>query len=130
MSKYKGTDKSLARPGRKQANVSVRREWISFGAFLCRGGGGGRELMTTRVTMLLKSRASLKCSRACFRPVRATDLSAPGNFHYKHFHPKRNTNSESLLATTSHPLTWFGQKRICSCVLWSVHFSSIRSTMY
>jgi len=26
---YRGADKSLARPGRKQANVSVRMEWIS-----------------------------------------------------------------------------------------------------
>jgi hypothetical protein len=29
---YRGADKSLARPGRKQANVSVRMTWISFGA--------------------------------------------------------------------------------------------------
>ena len=34
---YKGEDKSLARPGRKQANVSVRMAWISFGALLCGG---------------------------------------------------------------------------------------------
>ena len=30
--KYRGADKSLALPGRKQANVSVRMTWISFGA--------------------------------------------------------------------------------------------------
>jgi len=30
---YRGADKSLARPGRKQANVSVRMAWIYFGAF-------------------------------------------------------------------------------------------------
>ena len=29
---YSGADKSLARPGRKQANDSVRMAWISFGA--------------------------------------------------------------------------------------------------
>ena len=29
--KYRGADKSLARAGRKQANVSVRMTWISFG---------------------------------------------------------------------------------------------------
>jgi len=29
-------DKSLARSGRKQANVSVRMAWISFGALPCR----------------------------------------------------------------------------------------------
>jgi len=31
-----GADKSLARPGRKQANVYVRMAWISFGALPCR----------------------------------------------------------------------------------------------
>jgi len=35
---YKGADKSLAQPGRKQANVSVRIAWISFGALPCRWG--------------------------------------------------------------------------------------------
>jgi len=33
---YRGADKSLARQGRKQANVSVRTAWISFGALQCR----------------------------------------------------------------------------------------------
>ena len=33
---YRGADKSLARPGRKQANVSVKTAWISFGALPCR----------------------------------------------------------------------------------------------
>ena len=32
---YRGSGKSLARPGMKQANVSVRMAWISFGAFRC-----------------------------------------------------------------------------------------------
>ena len=32
--------------------------------------------MTVRVLMLLKSRASLTCFRACFLPGRAKDLSA------------------------------------------------------
>ena len=33
---YRGVDKSLAKPGRKQANVSVRKAQISFGALPCR----------------------------------------------------------------------------------------------
>ena len=33
---YRGADKSLARPGRKQADVSVRMTWISFGTLPCR----------------------------------------------------------------------------------------------
>jgi len=70
---YRGADKSLARPGRKQANVSVRMAWISFGALPCKK----INLMTDRVSMLLKSRASLTCFRTCFLPGRAKDLSAP-----------------------------------------------------
>jgi len=34
---YRGAVKSLARPGRKQTNVSLRRVCISFGALLCKG---------------------------------------------------------------------------------------------
>ena len=70
---YRGADKSLALPGRKQDNVPVRMARISFGALSCRG----EKLMTARVSMLLKSRASLTCFRACFLPGRAKDLSAP-----------------------------------------------------
>jgi len=69
---YRGAGKSLALPGRKQTNVSVRMPWISFGALLCRK----KNLMTARVSMLLKSRASLTCFRACFLPGRPKDLSA------------------------------------------------------
>jgi len=36
-----------------------------------------KNLMIARVSMLLKSRASLTCFRACFLPGRAEDLSAP-----------------------------------------------------
>jgi len=71
---YRDADKSLARPGRKQPNISVRMAWISFGALHCRGE---KNLMTARVSMLLKLRASLACFRACFLPGRAKDLSAP-----------------------------------------------------
>ena len=35
-SSYRGADKSLAQPGRKQANVSVRMAWISFSTLPCR----------------------------------------------------------------------------------------------
>ena len=71
---YRSADKSLARPGRKQANVSARMAWISFGALSCRRK---KNLMTVRVSMLLKSPASLTCFRACFLPGRAKGLSAP-----------------------------------------------------
>jgi len=34
--KYRAADKSLARTGRKQANVCIRMAWISFGTLTCR----------------------------------------------------------------------------------------------
>ena len=71
---YRGADKSLTRSGRKQASVSLRTAWISFGALPCRGI---KNLMTARVSMLLKSRACLTCLRGFFFPGRAKDLSAP-----------------------------------------------------
>ena len=50
-------------------------EWreFPFGALPCRK----KNLMTARVSMLLKSRASLTYFRACFLPGRAKDLSVP-----------------------------------------------------
>ena len=47
-------DKSSARTEKKQPNVSVRMAQISFGALPCRKK---KNLMTARVSMLLKSRA-------------------------------------------------------------------------
>jgi len=66
--KFCRCDKSLDQPGRKQANISVRMAWISFGALHCRKK---KNLMTAHVSMLLKSCASLTCLRACFLPGRA-----------------------------------------------------------
>jgi len=50
-------------------------EWREFPSAHCLAGE--KQLMTARVSMLLKSRASLTCFRACFLPGRAKDLSAP-----------------------------------------------------
>ena len=72
MAKYRGADKSLARPGRVQANVSVRMALISFSALPCK-----KKLNDARVSMLLKSRGPLTYFRAYFLPGRAKDLSAP-----------------------------------------------------
>ena len=74
---YIGVDKSLARPRRKQANVSVRMARISFGALPCKE----KNFMTACVSMLLKSRASLTSFRACFLPGRPRDLSASRYIH-------------------------------------------------
>jgi len=71
-----GADKSLARPERKKTNVSVR---IAFPLAPCLAG---KKMMTACVSMLLKFRASLTCSRACFHPGRAKDISAPGSYEF------------------------------------------------
>jgi len=49
-------------------------EWCEFLSAPCLAGK--KNLMTARVSMLLKSRASLTCFRACLLPGRAKDLSA------------------------------------------------------
>ena len=53
--------------------ITVRMVRISFGTLPCRK----RNLVTARVSMLLKLRASHTCFRACFFPGRAKDVSAP-----------------------------------------------------
>ena len=50
-------------------------EWREFHSAPCLAGGEG--LMTVRVSMLLKSRASLTWLRACFFPGRAKDVPVP-----------------------------------------------------
>jgi len=50
-------------------------EWHEFPSAPCLARK--KNLMTARVSVLLKSRASLTCLRACFLPGRANDLSAP-----------------------------------------------------
>jgi len=51
-------------------------EWRECPSAPCLAGKK-KNLMTARVSMLLKSRASLICFRICFIPGRAKDLSAP-----------------------------------------------------
>jgi len=51
-------------------------EWREFPSAPCLEGEK-KNLMTARVSMLLKSHASLTCFRACFLPGRAMALSAP-----------------------------------------------------
>jgi len=51
-------------------------EWREFPSAPCLAEK--KKNLTARVSMLLKSRASLICFQACFPPVRAKDLSAPG----------------------------------------------------
>ena len=66
-------------PDKERNKLMFLSEWreISFGALPCKKK---KKMMTACVSMLLKSRASLTCFRACFLPDRAKDLSAPRYF--------------------------------------------------
>ena len=109
---YSGADKSLARPGRQQANLSVRMAWISFGALPCRK----RNLMTARVTMLLRSRTYLTCFRVCLLPDRSKDLSAPPYvLHPSHY----NAQTAASRGRTRFPITWNKSMRHSGPVLRS-----------
>ena len=92
--------------------------WISFGALPCRK----RNLITVRVAILLKSRASLTCFRACFLPGRAKDLSAPRYYYTDFFYMAYwNTRTRNLWQCSEIPVMWIGFKpqiSVCSkCVL-------------
>jgi len=65
---YRGADKSLARPEKRHANDVNYLRHLALQR---------KKMMTARVSMLLKSRASLTRFRACFLRGRAKDLSAP-----------------------------------------------------
>jgi len=56
-------------------NLLFLSEWRNFPSAPCLAGK--RNWMRARVSMLLKSRASLTCFRACFLAGRAKDLLAP-----------------------------------------------------
>jgi len=92
---------SLARPERKQTNVSVRIAWISFSALQ-----GKNNLMTACVSMLLKSRASLTCFRACFLPGRAKDLSA-SRYYLQHDTLPQMVNYGKLLPAPSNQISTY-----------------------
>ena len=63
-------------PDQEGNKLMFLSEWCEFASASCLVGGK-KNLMTARVSMLLKSRASLACFGACFPPDRAKDLSAP-----------------------------------------------------
>ena len=90
---YRIGDKSLARPGRKQANVSVRMAWISFSTLPCRGK---KNLMTARVSILLKSRLSLTCFWACFFLVGLRTYQHPGSLWWRYISPFSLTKNETF----------------------------------
>jgi len=50
-------------------------DWREFPSAPCLAGK--KNLMAARVSILLKSRASLTCFRACLLPGRAEDLPTP-----------------------------------------------------
>ena len=65
------------KPDQEGNTLMFLSELREFPSAPCLAGKEKKNLMTARVSMLLKSRASLTCFRACFLPGRAMDLSAP-----------------------------------------------------
>jgi len=71
---YRRADKFLARPGRKQANISVKKAWISLGALPCRK----KKTWWQLASRCCWNRARLwHASELFFLPGRAKELSAP-----------------------------------------------------
>ena len=64
-------------PDQEGNKLMFLSEWREFPSAPCLAEGK-KYLMTARVSMLLKSRVSLTCFRACFLPGRAKGLSATG----------------------------------------------------
>ena len=94
---YRGADKSLARPGRKQAHVSLRMVWISFGALPCKKNKTWWQL----ASRCCWNRARrLTCFRACFLPGRAKDLSAP------RYNQSTVLKSDVILGQIQNPIFW------------------------
>ena len=83
--------------------IFIRMARIYFGALPCRK----TKLMTARVSMLLISRASLTCFRACFLPGWAKDLSTPRvrRISVKYADHYVNTKAESVFLLTLQILT-------------------------
>jgi len=92
---YRGADKSLAWPGRKK--VIFPSEWREFPSGPCLAGEK-KNLIKARDSILLKSRSSLTCFRACFLPGRAKDLSAP------RYHSTALSGPRPLVCVWSKPL--------------------------
>jgi len=71
---------------------------------------GEKNLMTARVSILLKSLASLTCFRACFRPGRAKDLSAPPIMKFRRV---EESGHGLFLIRCTGTKNWGKPRRIC-----------------
>jgi hypothetical protein len=74
LASYRGADKSLVWPGRKQTNISVRISWASFGTLPCRK----KVLDKSSLLDVVEIARVPDMLRAFFLRSRAKDLSAPG----------------------------------------------------
>ena len=133
---YRGADKSLARQGRKQANVSVRMAWISFGARYYRGADKslarqGRKQANVSVRMVWISFCALPCrkketwwqlaSRCCWNRARPWHTSEHVSFLVglrTHQHPSRRRRNRGSMPRESWPFQnaqFISEANIASC---------------
>ena len=96
-------------------------EWRGFPWAPCLAG---KENLTTCVSMLLKSRASLTCFRACFLSGRAKDLSAPPLSGWG-FEKHSKTPTVSAFRTV-HCGRCRLNFRISSCIVCSIRDSKLK----
>jgi len=108
---YRGVDKSLARPGMKQANVSVRMAWISFGALSC---GGEKKLdHSSRLDVVEIARVTWHASELASFLVGLRTYQHPGIYVTKSLR-------------TCRVLQWqYGQR---PCRWWRMRFFGVYST--
>ena len=99
--------------------------WISFGASPCRN----KNLMTARVSMLLKSRASLTCFRACFLHGRAKDLSAPQYRTTYNTHNRQTSmpsvGFEPAIPVGEWPQSYALDRAATGTAIWAVNYKNI-----
>ena len=80
-------------------------EWREFPSERCIAGK--ENLLTARVSMLLKLRGSLICFGACFLPGWAKDLSAPGRLQRPTNRPHTFRNVFTLQLNTLMSLKYY-----------------------
>jgi len=88
-------------------------EWREFPSAPCLAGK--KNFMTARVSMLLKSRATLTCFRASFLPGRAKDLSAP-QYCFNPLNAKLNPICNLLALLGIHLILHVSKIRVNPCI--------------
>jgi len=107
---YRGADKSLSCPGMKEANVSVRIAWISFGALPCREILGDSSRLDVveiaRVAWYASQLVSFQVGLRTYQhPVNNPVMSSR---YSPHSHPPMNIQQSDLPETSARAIQTAG----------------------